>query len=103
MLTRYTQAMKQQLTTNVSLTPELRRYVEEKLKAGLYASVSEVIREGLRIMQERDRLNAARLAALRKDIQVGLDELARGEVVDGEKVFARLLKKGHSRRKPKRA
>ena len=95
--------MESKTEMNVSLTPEFERYINEKVKSGLYSTASEVVREGLRIMQERDRFNAARLKQLRDDIQVGLDQLARGDGVDGEKAFARILRKGRSPRKPKMA
>jgi antitoxin ParD1/3/4 len=39
----------------------------------LYYSASEVVREGLRLLQERDQLQQLRLLELRQDIQVGLD------------------------------
>jgi antitoxin ParD1/3/4 len=41
---------------NVSLTPELEKLVQEKVKSGLYHSASEVIRDALRLLQERDEL-----------------------------------------------
>lgn len=63
---------------NVSLTPKLEELVQEKVASGLYNSASEVIREALRLLDERDRTRDARLGALRKDIVVGLDQLARG-------------------------
>ena len=40
---------------NVSLTPELEQYVQEKVSSGLYYSASEVIREGLRLLKEREQ------------------------------------------------
>jgi antitoxin ParD1/3/4 len=40
---------------NVSLTDELEALVEKKLASGLYKSASEVVREGLRLLDERDR------------------------------------------------
>lgn len=58
---------------NVSLTPELEQYVQEKVSSGLYYSASEVIREGLRLLREREQLQQIRLQELRQDIQVGLD------------------------------
>lgn len=58
---------------NVSLTPELEQYVQDKVSSGAYYSASEVIREGLRMLQERDRLQEARLQQLRQEVQVGLD------------------------------
>lgn len=59
---------------NVSLTPELERLVNEKVDSGLYQTASEVVREALRLMKERDDR-----ARLRADVQVGFDEVARGE------------------------
>lgn len=64
---------------NVSLTPQLERLVHQKVKSGAYLSASEVVREGLRLLQERDAVREFRLAELRKEIQIGLDQLERGE------------------------
>ncbi len=75
---------------NVSLTPELERLVQEKVESGLYSSASEVVREALRLLRERDELRQARLEELRREIAVGLDACNRGEVVEGEEVFRRL-------------
>jgi putative addiction module CopG family antidote len=49
---------------NVSLTPELEQYVHSKVKSGRYLSASEVVREALRLLEERDRLREIRLATL---------------------------------------
>lgn len=43
---------------NVSLTPELEKFVNDKVKSGMYYSASEVIREGLRLLKERDELGS---------------------------------------------
>lgn len=64
---------------NVSLTPELETMVAEKVKSGLYNSASEVVREGLRLVVEQDQLKQIKLEQLRKELQVGLDQLNRGE------------------------
>lgn len=58
---------------NVSLTPQLEAFVKRKLDSGLYYSASEVIRDGLRLLEEKDRMKEIRLAELRKEIQLGLD------------------------------
>ncbi|MEH2168727.1 MAG: type II toxin-antitoxin system ParD family antitoxin [Nostoc sp.] len=58
---------------NVSLTPELEKWVQSKLESGMYTSASEVIREGLRLLKEQDALKAIRLAELRREIQQGID------------------------------
>lgn len=64
---------------NVNLTPELDQLVHEKVNSGLYNSASEVIREALRLMQERDEIRAARIEQLRKEIDIGYQQLLRGE------------------------
>jgi antitoxin ParD1/3/4 len=56
----------------IALTRELELLVEKKLKSGLYPTAREVIREGLRLLDERDRLYDARLADLQKEIRKGL-------------------------------
>ena len=66
-----------------SLPPELARRIAERVESGLYASASEVVREGLRLLFETDALQDRQLAQLRADIQVGLDQADRGELVDG--------------------
>ena len=64
---------------NVSLTPELESLVHSKVSTGLYNSASEVIRDALRLLAERDQDREAKLQQLRADLQVGIDQIARGE------------------------
>lgn len=64
---------------NVSLTPELENYIKQKVSAGMYNSASEVMREALRLLEERDALRELKLEALRRDIREGINELDRGE------------------------
>jgi antitoxin ParD1/3/4 len=58
---------------NISLTPHLENLVREKVESGLYNSASEVMREALRLLQERDQLRELRLEELRSEIQKGID------------------------------
>jgi antitoxin ParD1/3/4 len=67
---------------NVSLTPELDTYVQEKVKTGMYHSASEVIREGLRLLRERDALQEIRLRELKQQVQAGFAQIERGEYID---------------------
>ena len=76
---------------NVSLTPELEQYVHGKVKSGRYLSASEVVREALRLLEDRDRLREIRLATLQKEITVGIEKRNQGEVFDGEAVIQELL------------
>ena len=48
-------------------------FVKEMVKSGRYASASEVMREGLRLMEDREKTRAAKLDALRADIRQGLE------------------------------
>jgi antitoxin ParD1/3/4 len=81
---------------NVSLTKELEDLVAQKVKTGRYLSASEVVREALRLLEERDRIKEMRLAELRKEIQKGFDS---GDSVDGDLVFERLRKKSRARKR----
>jgi antitoxin ParD1/3/4 len=76
---------------NISLTPELEQFVREKVDSGRYLSASEVVREGLRLLEEREQLYQAKLDKLRQEIAVGVEQSDRGEVVDGEAVIQELL------------
>lgn len=70
---------------NISLPSELEKYLHEKVGSGLYASVSEVVRESLRMMRQHESIKGQRLADLHQDIQVGLTQLERGERVDSQR------------------
>jgi antitoxin ParD1/3/4 len=78
---------------NVSLTPELERRIAEKVNSGLYTSASEVVRESLRLLFEADDHRASRLSRLRADIQLGLDQLDRGEGIPGDQVLAEITER----------
>lgn len=82
---------------NVSLTPELEKYVDSKVQSGMYHTASEVIREGLRLLKEREELHQRKLIDLRAAVQVGIDQADRGEVVALD--VAETLAKVRSRRR----
>jgi len=65
---------------NVSLTPELEQLIHKKVETGMYLSASEVVREALRLLEERDKLQAMKFEEIRKEIQIGIDQANRGEV-----------------------
>jgi antitoxin ParD1/3/4 len=58
---------------NISLTPHLEELVKNKVESGLYNSASEVLRDALRLLEERDQLRELRLGELRREIQKGID------------------------------
>ena len=84
---------------NVNLGPTFDRFVAELLSSGLYQSQSEILREGLRLLKEREDLRRARLEALRREIAVGVEQADRGEFVDGEKVFQELRQRSGERQR----
>jgi antitoxin ParD1/3/4 len=63
---------------NVSLTPQLEALIKKKLKSGLYNSASEVVREALRLLDERDRLKKMKLEEIRKEVLAGVEQLDKG-------------------------
>ena len=65
-------------TMNVNLGAMFDQFVSELIKSGQYQSQSEVIREGLRLLKEREELRVARLAHLRSEIDEGLKDLENG-------------------------
>ena len=80
------------MAMNVSLTPELERYVNQKIESGLYQTASEVVRAGLRLLKEREDLHRQTVEELRRELQVGIDEADRGELslLDAEGTLKRL-------------
>ena len=78
-------------TLNVSLTPDLSRFVENRVRSGKYQTASEVVREALRLLEERDQAPKASVEELKHEIEIGLAQLRRGERVDGEAFFSRLV------------
>lgn len=72
-----------EIDMNVSLTPELDRYVLAKVETGRYSSASEVLREALRLLQERDEIRDLQIAEARNRIENGLNALDSGDFVEG--------------------
>jgi len=59
-------------TRNISLTPELDRYVAKRVRAGKYENASELMRAALRSLEREEREFEAKLDALRAAIDEGL-------------------------------
>ena len=76
---------------NVHLTPELEQLVQTKVQSGRYNSASEVVREALRIMEQRDEVRSIQLQELRNRMDRALGESARAEGTDGEEFLQGML------------
>jgi antitoxin ParD1/3/4 len=83
--------MARQATLNVSLTTPLRNYVRRKVKSGRYESSSEVIRDGLRALQEREQAAISFWADARDKLAEARRQVAAGLTVDGESAMDDLL------------
>lgn len=84
---------------NVSLTPELEKFVSAKVESGRYNSASEVVREALRLLEEHDLAKATQLAEFNQELGRRLESLDRGQRVEPAKARTRLQRKSEARRK----
>lgn len=71
------------MATSVNLGDQLEAFITDAVKTGRYGSRSEVLREGVRLVQERE----AQLQRLRAEIQKGIDDADAGRVVDADEAF----------------
>ena len=75
---------------NISLTPTLEKFVQDKVASGLYNSVIEVIREALRMMASKDKISQERIIQLNKEIEEGWNDTV---ILDGDSAMENLIKK----------
>ena len=80
-------------TLNISLPEALKEHVQKRVMEGGFSNASDFVRALIR----HDKEQQEKLAALRRDIAVGLDQLDRGEGLEGEQVLAELLDEGPQR------
>jgi antitoxin ParD1/3/4 len=69
-------------TRNVNLTDHFDRFIDDGVTSGRFSSASEVVREGLRLLEQREQEDRARLEWLRAAAKQGFDEIYRGEGVE---------------------
>lgn len=78
----------------VALEPEQEQFVNLQIHQGRYATAEQVISSALKLLEESQRQkDEKRLEELRQKIAVGTEQIRRGQVTDGEVVFARLQDK----------
>ena len=84
---------------NVSLTEELEQLVRRKVESGRYSSATEVVRAGLRLLEQDEKARDARLATIRAQVDEGITQASRSELVDGEDAVARARHRAATKRR----
>jgi antitoxin ParD1/3/4 len=74
----------------ISLTPELERLLQARMKTGRYGSENDVLREALELLDHHDEVLASRQDEIRDQIEEGWQSAKRGELVSGKEVFERI-------------
>jgi antitoxin ParD1/3/4 len=75
------------MPTSVALSPHFETFIRDQIESGRYNNVSEVVRAGLRLLEDTERQQILQLQALRNDIAAGK---ASGSPIEAEAVFDRL-------------
>src|SRR6478736_2830640 len=84
----------QAMATSYSIGKHFEGMIESLIESGRYSTASEVMREGLRLVEEREERRKAKLEALRAEIQKGFDSGPAEEVGD---MFERIKSEGRKR------
>lgn len=69
-------------TRNINLTEHFDRFIAKRVKSGRFGNASEVVREGLRLLEQREAEEKARLKWLKEAIQEGIDAADRGDYAE---------------------
>jgi antitoxin ParD1/3/4 len=87
---------------DISLKPELAKFVAEKIRAGQFTDASDVVNEALEVLKEQEEFSPEHEAYLRRELQKGIDQLNQGQHADfdAEKIITEERKrigggKGH--------
>jgi antitoxin ParD1/3/4 len=75
-------------TRNVVLTDSQAKFVEQMVASGAYQNASEVLREGLRLVQAREAEQTAKIAAFREAVAVGIADIEEGRYTTFDSVDA---------------
>jgi antitoxin ParD1/3/4 len=65
---------------NISLDDHFETYIKKKVESGRYNSASEVVCDGLRLLEERDAMEDFRIARLRDEVETGINQAKTGQL-----------------------
>lgn len=78
---------------NIILNNEQVELIQAKINSGKYQTIEQVINEALQLLEQRDREDQKWVQETRKKVDEAIEELRRGEGIDGELVIAQLQEK----------
>jgi antitoxin ParD1/3/4 len=78
----------------ITVTQELEAFIRERVASGRFDTASDVVREGLKLLEVREHEREAVLDEIRREISIGLEDAKAGNVSDGEEFFAELEREG---------
>ena len=87
---------------NISFTQQHDQLINEKISNGSHQTASEVVREAMRLMQERDELHQQRVARVRAKIEKGFEQSERGQMVSDTDVEAHFRRRSAEARRQRR-
>ena len=88
---------------NIALSPKTRKLLEHRMKRGGYRSADEAVRAGLAYLEQQEHAGEFEPGELDKLLAVANEEIERGELLDGETVFAEIRKLGKQSKKRRAA
>ena len=86
-------------TRNINLTEHLDHFVERQVSSGRYGNASEIVRDGLRLLEEQEQERQAKLKALRQAAKQSFDAIddGKGIVLKGKKAVKRFISESTSK------
>jgi antitoxin ParD1/3/4 len=84
------------MATSYSIGKHFEGLIESLIESGRYSTASEIMRDGLRMIEEREQRREAKLAALRTEIQKGIDS-GPAEEVDIDDMIKAVKARGRQR------
>lgn len=81
------------MTISLSLPRDLEAAIQAKIASGLYDSWTQVVREALILLDERDQTRALRRERLLRELAIGIDQANDRQLVDAMEVFRQLRQK----------
>jgi antitoxin ParD1/3/4 len=75
---------------SLNIPPEFERAVLERVQSGAYPSTDAVLTALVEALAREESDEAERFEALRREVQIGLDQIKRGQVMDGREALERI-------------